>query len=278
MFSKENVKVGALASIISAVVSGILWLATHFGGGGNTPGPQPSPIPLPDETKPIAVASEVYCAPGTTVAIEPKFIGSIEWSVPPPYEKKIKAYPFDDKLIVNVVPGVNEPIYVAISGIHTKKDGKAAASSVVYVKINTSEGPQPKPNPVPPPPPILPDGKYKLSKLVYNSVISNVPSDLRKGPSGEFQKNYEGIASKIVAGGYSGYMGSTMIQAILKDTTEANQSSLKNLGASITPWEPVFVSLQDELWNNYQGKKLNTSDEFATAWREIAVGFDATAK
>lgn len=286
MFSKENVKSATWSALVAAIVSVVMWVGTYLnkGGGDDKPKPPiPVPVPVePSEQNPIVVNSDGYpCEPGSTVLISPKFIGQIKWSVPPMFENRLKIYPFEDKAIVNINSGATGTFYVAINGAFTK-DGKSVPSGVVYVKIPTSQSPEPNPNPnpkpVPPPPPVFPDGKYKLAQFTYNSVITNVPAEYQKGPSAEFANNYSGISSKIVAGGFNGYTGSTMIQAILKDTTSANQDSLKNLKVDPKHWDTFFVSLQDELWGKYQGKTLNTQEEFATAWNEIAVGFKAVSK
>lgn len=281
MISKEKVKNATWSALVAAIVTIVMWVGTYLGNGDDrkpTPVP-PNPTPVePTELNPIVVNKDGYfCEPGSTVVISPKFIGQIKWSVPPVYEDKLKIYPFEDKAIVNANPSATGTLYVAINGIVPTKDGKFAPTDVVYVKIPTTKQPDPNP-PVPNPPPLLPDGKYKLAQFAYKAVIGNVPPEYQKAPSAAFANNYSGVSSKIAAGGFNSFSGNSMVQAILKDTTEANQESLKSLNVDPKYWDTFFVLLQDELWGKYQGKTLNTKEEFKQAWDEIAVGFKAVSK
>lgn len=281
MFSKESVKTTGWVTLVSGVASVVTWLLIHFGGGGSVP--TPPPLPKPDENVPITVAKEFYCEPGSSIIIEPKYIGAIKWSIPSPFEDKLKIYPFpaNEKAVVNVNRFTTGTVYVAINGAYTDKDGKNLPTDVIYVRINTSKGPNPgpgptpNPNPQPNPSPVLPDGKYKLSAAVYNSVLKNVLQENR-GVSAALASNYAGIASKIAAGGYDS--SKNVQQDILTETTAGNQQAFKDAKLPKETWDPFFNDLQDVTYKLYTDRLLATKEDFTIAWREISTGLTATSR
>lgn len=272
MFSKDNAKKAGWVTLISGITSVITWLLLYL-GGNNHPSP---PLPKPDENAPISVATEFYCQPGDSIIIEPKYIGSIKWSIPTPYNDKLRLFPFpnNEKAVVNVTPSTSGPVYVAINGAYLDKDGKNLPTDVIYIRINTdkSPGPNPVPVPVPTPPPSFPDGKYKLSAFTYNSVISNVQPNYRNA-SQAFSRNYIGISSKIAAGAYNS--SKNVQEDILKETTELNRKTLDDLRIPRTTWDQFFLSLQDNTYGMWQRRELTTKEDFGTAWQEIGIGFAA---
>lgn len=269
--TKDNAKQVGWTTFVSAFVSIVTFIVATFGTGGK---PSPAPyLPKPDENVPISVAKEYYCEAGSSIVIEPKFIGAIKWSVPTPFQDKLKlfSFPNNEKAFINVNKDVTGIVYIAINGAYKDKDGAFLPTEVIYVKINTAKGP----NPGPVPTPTFPDGKYKLSKSTYDLVLKTVNPEYRHVAS-NFAKNYEGIASKIAAGGYN---SSKSAQTdILSDTTEANKASLKELQVDGKNWDSFFTAFSEVVYNLYQARSMVTKEDFEVAWREISQGFSGVPK
>ena len=279
MTKTEAVKTGGWVSALTVTLTVLTMFASQM-SGCTKPGPTPPPpLPTPDEVSPIVVQKEYQCEPGRTITIEPKFLGSIEWSVPPMYEKYVSVTPFPakDKAVVNLF-GTNTA-YIAINGVYKDKDGVYVPSSIVYVKIFSANNPNPEPvpptpnpNPPPVPPLVFPDGQFKLSAFSYNNVMSLVGQENR-GVASALAKNYEGIAAKIAAGAYN--TDKKAQENILKETTELNRASLKAANVAVATWEPFFNSLQNETYSLYENRKMVSLDDFKNAWQEISVGLSA---
>lgn len=272
---KNDIKTVGWVSVVNGIIGFFIWLAIHLSNGKN-PSPTP-PLPSPDDNIPIVVQKEYTCEPGRTILIEPKYLGSIVWSVPPVYQNDVNVIPFpnNEKAVVNLYS--DKYVYIAINGSYENKDKKFVPADVVYVKIGpkgfnpTPPEPQP-PVPIPPQPtPVIPDGKYGLSKTVYVTAMKNVSSPARKAAPG-LVSSYTGISAKIAAGGYNSVPN--FQKAILEETTESNRQALANAKISDKEWETFFISLQDTTYQLYQDRKLVNKNDFKTAWDEIALGLE----
>lgn len=127
--------------------------------------------------------------------------------------------------------------------------------------------PTPPTPPVPPAPPTpIPDGKYRLGKFTYESVLKSVPASSQKSGAAKLATSFTGIASRIAAGTLSDP------KEILKETAKANTAAL---GDEVASWEVFSDILQDKLFELYKDKTLASKEDFSAAWLEIAVGFGA---
>ncbi len=131
-------------------------------------------------------------------------------------------------------------------------------------------GPNPPPNPPPSPDPVFPQGKYGLSKSIYDLAKKTVsPSATRQSAAKALADSFRGIASSIAAGTLQNPTD------ILKQTTASNQSALKRVGVSRDEWDACFRGLQDAIFSLWDGQSVNTADDFRTAWLEISSGLEA---
>ncbi len=127
------------------------------------------------------------------------------------------------------------------------------------------------PVPVPPSPtPSFPDGKFKISKKVYEAAMNKVAA----GPNRQkaalaLAGSFRGIASAIAAGA----MKDT--KTILENTTKSNQTALTNAGVAKSEWEVFFRDLQDMTFALYETNQANTAEDWAQAWLEISLAMEA---
>lgn len=161
---------------------------------------------------------------------------------------------------------------LSVTHVYVLKDGEkeprvATKNILLSAIVNIGGG-----DPVPPPPdnppqplPDLPPGKNGLSRFVYDESKS-VPADKRVKGAKALAGSFTSMASAIVAGAV------VTPQDILKQTKAANDSAL---GSDAADWEKFSESLQEKLWALYKDKKLATANDFADAWKEIAVGLNA---
>lgn len=135
-------------------------------------------------------------------------------------------------------------------------------------------GPAPGPNPpTPPPAPTFENGKYKLSAFTYNILKGNAAiADADKVKlGGALASTFDGIAAKIVA--VADYKDP---QKILTDLKAANVSAIKNSGVDPTIVSTFNQALGDRIYQLYsEDRTIVTAADFATAFREISIGFKA---
>jgi hypothetical protein len=154
------------------------------------------------------------------------------------------------------------------------KDGKAVevATKTVFLTAEVTigePGPAPGPGPGPTPDPVLPDGKYKLAKFVYRASIKVKSDAVRPKAAAALAASYRGVASAISAGAVKD------VKEALTKVTDSNRSALSSVGADKAAWEPVFTALQDQVYDLYTKKQINTPADFAVVFNEIAEGFAA---
>lgn len=171
--------------------------------------------------------------------------------------------------------------FVAVTHLYVVKEQdkiieSAARTSFLSADVLIGDESPPVPNPNPPnpnpePDPTFPEGKYNLSKFIYDitkTKISISKVDKTK-QANALAKSFESIAAAIAAGTIDDQ------EDILKKTAEANRSSIQSVGGDKTKWEPVFIDIQEKLFGLYKDNQMTTKQDFATAWREIATGFKA---
>ena len=171
--------------------------------------------------------------------------------------------------------------FVAVTYLYVVKEQDKIVESAAKtaflstdVLIGDEAPPPPTPNPNPPnpnpePDPTFPEGKYNLSKFIYDVTKTkiNISKSDKAKQANALAKSFESIAAAIAAGTIDDQ------EDILKKTAEANRSSIQAIGGDKTKWEPVFIDIQEKLFGLYKDNQMTTKQDFATAWREIAVGF-----
>jgi hypothetical protein len=158
-------------------------------------------------------------------------------------------------------------VYCAVSQVF--KDGSSKVFLLIKdLNIGDAPGPGPGPGPTPTPDPTFPDGRFQLSKFIYDAS-KTVNSPEREREARALSNAINGVASAISAGTIK-----TPDDALIK-CKEANRTALQAISPdSITRWEPTFTALQDRLYQLYTERKINTVSDFADAFREIAVGLN----
>ncbi len=128
--------------------------------------------------------------------------------------------------------------------------------------------PVPAPTPVPPPPPppepdkepSFADGKYQLSKAAYKWAKDKVTD--RTGARA-LAGSLRDVASRAAS--------LKDASSILKATKASNEAAL---GDGLKAWDGWFALLQDRLFELSEAGKLETPEDFAAAWAELAAGLD----
>lgn len=127
----------------------------------------------------------------------------------------------------------------------------------------------PGPGPAPTPAPDLPDGKFGLAKTVYSLVNEAAPADTRVAGAHAMATAMRGIASSIAAGVLK------KPEDVLKTTTNSNRLAMTNVGVDYNTWNAYSSKLETVLFDLYETEKLNTLEDYQTAWNEIATGLEA---
>lgn len=156
------------------------------------------------------------------------------------------------------------------------KDDKKLDVTVVsknienYIKVISDTPTPPEPGPDPPNPdnPVFPDGKYKLSKLVYDSVMKSVPAEKRQIGADASSKAYKSVSAAIAAGTIK------TIQDGLKEAKKANDSNLSTAGIPVGTWNAFGLVLQNYIYDLYDKNQLLTVSDLRDAFLEISVGLD----
>lgn len=162
-----------------------------------------------------------------------------------------------------VKPGPRR-IYFTASGIDENGNVKqASASIVVNVTVIAPCPPQPEPKPPGPKPPNpkpLPDGQFKIaSKARAWAESVNRPSE-----AATLSGTFGATAAQIAAGALSG--PSKIMGDVRKRTANALPTE------SRAHWETFTASLAEELKRLFDGGELKSNDDWATCFREIALG------
>jgi hypothetical protein len=160
----------------------------------------------------------------------------------------------------------------------TKKDEKTVDIST-YTKILensvkiVSDNPEPNPpDPVNPdvPTPSFPDGKFKISKSVYEAAMKNIPAVNREKGAIASSNAYKSVASAIAAGAIS------KIEDALAKCKDANITNLKNVGinSSSSEWQAFGFAIQTSIYDLYDKGQVNTVQDIRDLFLEISVGLE----
>lgn len=157
-------------------------------------------------------------------------------------------------------------VQVSVTYLFVVKEGdkvnKIATKTVVLTApLEIGDGT----NPNPPTPDVIPDGKFGLTKLIYNSVNSNV-------------KQGKVIASKKVAAGWDAVVakirGKTLTdpEEILTEASLSSKTALEGLNYDKDGWKKSSDEVQNRLFSLYSDKSLKTSSDYGDALSSLADG------
>ena len=169
--------------------------------------------------------------------------------------------------------------YIEVSASYvfaTLKEDKKLDITVIsktletYVKI-LSDNPTPEPNPPNPDnpdTPVFPDGRFKLSKLVYDAAMKSVNADKREIGAKVSANAYKSISAAIAAGTIKS------IEDALKEVKKANDANLAAAGIANGVWTTFGVVLQNYLFDLYDKNQITTVSDFRDAFLEVAAGLE----
>jgi hypothetical protein len=203
----------------------------------------------------------------------PKFLVSTtySWKVFDGYaEKRIRNYE-NGVFFGSGIQAKKLKVIVAITHLYVVKENEKlleVATKTNFISTDVFIG-EPEPD-TPPEPEVEPEfgeSKYQLSKFVYDGVKNIKLSKTDKiKQSTAISASFESIASAIAAGSI------TTLEDILKKTAESNKFALTKSGGDRAKWESLFTEIQEKLFDLYKTSKMQTKEDFATAWREISSG------
>jgi hypothetical protein len=196
---------------------------------------------------------------------------------------------FKDKVNIQVWPGGTSIVFG--TGVSQKKFHVVCSASYLYIvkdssgKVtsvgqraklfrqivtvgNPSPAPGPGPSPNPTPTPTFPDGKYGLSKTAWQMAMTSVPEANRVAGGHAIATSLNGVASQVAAGTLKN------VKDILTAAKNQNQQALSSVKVPLSDWDSFFAQLQKNLYSLYNDNKINTVDDFATAFKEVAIGVD----
>jgi len=177
--------------------------------------------------------------------------------------------------VAGKITAILDPTYVyGDSKTKVVADVKSAGISVIEVQVGDSP-PTPDPIPVPPSPiptppapvpVVIPDGQFKLAKIVYDGLLTN------KSTNKEFLSSlsavYKTVSQQVRAGVLTNLKDS---YALLK---KSNQDVFTKFGENTEGWKGLDDAVTASVYQLYTDKRLPTLLEYATAWTEISAGFD----
>ena len=203
----------------------------------------------------------------------PKFLVSTtySWKVFDGYaEKRIRNYE-NGVFFGSGIQAKKLKVIVAITHLYVVKENEKlleVATKTNFISTDVFIG-EPEPD-TPSEPEVEPEfgeSKYQLSKFVYDGVKNIKLSKTDKiKQSTAIAASFESIASAIAAGSI------TTLEEILKKTAESNKFALTKSGGDRAKWESLFTEIQEKLFDLYKTSKMQTKEDFATAWREISSG------
>lgn len=157
-------------------------------------------------------------------------------------------------------------VQVAVTYLYATKDSdkitKFGSRTVVLTgELCIGDGTDPQP----PPTPEVPDGKFGLTKLVYQSMMNNV-------------KNGRVLAGKKVAVGYDSVVAKiraknlTDPEEILQEAGKAASTALMGVDYDKQGWSKVSDDVQNKLFDLYTNKTLKVSNDYADALESLSAG------
>lgn len=154
-------------------------------------------------------------------------------------------------------------------------DAHVVSSRPIFSQVVVAGNPLPPdpspPTPTPTPAPVLPSGQFGLAQFSYDTLVNSglSPADRVKLATA-LGNGLSGIASKIAA-----LPSYTDLSKILADTKAANDTAFLAAGIDISAADPIKQAFRTKIKALYEGQKINTATDIATAWRELASGLGA---
>lgn len=231
---------------------------------------------------------------GTTVLIPTRKTKVISYQVVGSYsydiKKPLRVTDKDDKTLTDVrvfigdskTPSKEVVVATKIAS-SDKAEGQIEVEGSVPLPPNpepTPTPPDPGPTPNPDPSPTFPDGKFGLSKVVYDLAMSRVKPASRT-MAAKLAESYEEVAKKIATSQTKLAAGVPLLPTDLKLDETSIQKELKTsnataMGASASDWQDWDEGFKDAIYSMYENNVFSlTPDNFKTAYKEIALGLKA---
>lgn len=233
------------------------WIVRHF----DHPQPAPPVRPFASIAGPDVVEKGRMVAFTNTGSNADQFV----WDVPDGDWKKDSN---GGTVYGTFTAGGKYNVGMAALAIVDKKIATATANHAVLVTDPNPPTPTPPgPNPTPPAPPAppapLPPGRFGLATQVVQFAQSVTQSDAdKKALAAQLANNFDSIATQIAAG---------TIKSPSDIQIKTEQTNIATQGSNRAFWTPFWASLAQAI-KVLDGAQIKTLNDFADAWREIAVG------
>lgn len=244
-----------MAAMMFCVALTASWIVRHF----DRPQPAPPVRPFASIAGPDVVEKGRMVAFTNTGSNADQFV----WDVPDGDWKKDSN---GGTVYGTFTAGGKYNVGMAALAIVDKKIATATANHAVLVT-----DPNPPPTPVPPgptpPPPVppapVPPGRFGLSQQVINFAAAVTQPDAeKKALASLLANNFDSIATQVAAG---------TIKSPSDIQIRTEQTNIATQGPSRAYWAPFWASLAQAI-KVLDGTQIKTLNDFADAWREIAVG------
>lgn len=155
-------------------------------------------------------------------------------------------------------------VQVAVTYLYATKDTdkitKFGSRTVILTgELSIGDGTDPQP------PPDVPDGKFGLTKLVYQSMMNNVKNG-RVSAGKKVALGYDSVVTKIRA------KTLTDPEEILQEAGKAASAALMGLDYDKQGWAKVSDDVQNKLFDLYTNKVLKVSNDYADALESLSSG------
>jgi hypothetical protein len=137
----------------------------------------------------------------------------------------------------------------------------------VVVSINGSNPtPTPTPTPSPNPPVNVPDGRFKIANLTYQSFVKHIKTEKRIELAAALAQNCKDVADGINSGTLM------TLPDVVNVRKEKNLAALAKLGIDVEVVKPWDKEVQQKIYDLYTSKQVSILKDYADVYSEIAVG------
>lgn len=138
-------------------------------------------------------------------------------------------------------------------------------SREVIIGGGPGPNPSPSPTPTPVPTPSVPDGKYGLTKLSYQTAMAKVKGDKAKSAKA-LSDNYASVATRLAAGAIK------TLDDAFEEIRKGNLAALEKSGASKSDWEGWDEVLRKSIYKLYSDDKLKVLSDYPDVFKAISDG------
>lgn len=257
----------ALAWVVVLVVFGS-FLTYNWLNSPNSPIPPDPDLPVPVlvglEEK-IPVGDNAYLSL-TPYKIKPANLEdlSIDWQVWYDGKRVALHKTLEGKVFfaVGVEPNRKYDVFVTVSYLY-KINNKHSIKTFLLKDFVTVDGPVVPPEPVIP---VFPEGKYGLSKFIWDAA-KDVKSNQKKMIASALSQRFSAISMDVKNNRYK------TTEAVLKASLIDNKSVMITYGEPVSNWENLFVRLQEKLFKlDDDGSFSDNVSNIGIAFEEIALG------